>query len=48
MKPIDIYIRVSQVNGRDVTGKDGSADVQERECRRKLRDGHVCQVLELP
>lgn len=35
-KPIDIYCRVSQVKGRDVTADGGTAAEQERLCRLQL------------
>jgi DNA invertase Pin-like site-specific DNA recombinase len=38
MRPIDIYLRISQVDGRAVTDPAGEATRQEEACRAKLRD----------
>jgi site-specific DNA recombinase len=41
-KPLDIYVRVSRVNGRDVGGDGGSASEQVKACRAKLAgDGYA-------
>jgi site-specific DNA recombinase len=35
-KPVDIYVRVSRTNGRDVNADGGTASEQERRCRAQL------------
>lgn len=41
-RPIDIYVRVSRTNDRDVTADGGTASEQERKCRAQLEiDGLV-------
>lgn len=35
-QPVDIYVRVSRVGGRDVTADGGSASEQEAQCRAQL------------
>lgn len=35
-KPVDVYVRVSQTNGRDVEADGGTASEQEKRCRAQL------------